>query len=68
MATLTVHLENEKSEKAIRAVLEALGLQYQLEEDTELPPHKIAGILKAKDDVANSRVKEYKGLNTILNR
>ena len=68
MTTLTVHIDNEKSEKAILAVLDALGLQYQLEKDTEIPPHVMAGLLKAKDDVAKGRIKEYKGLNAILNR
>ncbi len=68
MTTLTVHIDNEKSEKAILAVLDALNLQYQLEEDTEIPPHVMAGLLKAKDDVTNGRVKEYKGLKAILNR
>lgn len=67
MTTLTVHIDNEKSEKAILAVLEALGLQYQLEKDTEMPPHVMAGLLKAKDDVEKGRIKEYKGLKAILN-
>jgi hypothetical protein len=33
-------------------------LQYQLEKDTEIPPHIMAGLLKSKDDVAKGRIKE----------
>ena len=67
MTTLTVHIDNEKAEKAIKAVLEALDLDYQIDRPDETPPHVQAGILKAKEDVANGRVKPYTGLNVILN-
>lgn len=67
MTTLTVHIDNEKSEKAIKAVLEALGLDYQVNKSEEIPAHVQAGIQKAKEDIANGRVKPYKGLNVILN-
>ena len=30
MTTLTVNIDNKKSEKAVKAVLEALGLNYSI--------------------------------------
>ena len=30
MTTLTVNIENEKNEKAIKAVLDAFGLEYNI--------------------------------------
>ncbi|TZF81333.1 hypothetical protein FW774_18850 [Pedobacter sp. BS3] len=69
MTTLTIHLEDEKSEKAIKAVLDVLGVKYdEAEEAITFPEHVIAGVRKSKEDVKNGRVKEYKGLNAILNR
>ncbi len=70
MTTLTIHLENKKSEKAIKAVLDALEIRYdefggQL---TAFPDHVIAGVRKAQEDLKSSRVKEYKGLNAIVGR
>jgi len=35
MKTLTVNIEDELSEKAITAVLEALKLEYDIEDDSE---------------------------------
>ena len=33
MTTLTVNIDNKKSEKAVKAVLDALGLSYNIESD-----------------------------------
>jgi hypothetical protein len=33
MTTLTVNINNKKSEKAVKAVLDALGLSYNIESD-----------------------------------
>jgi heterodisulfide reductase subunit B len=69
MTTLTIHLEDEKSEKAIKAVLDALGVKYdETKEPVVFPEHVIAGVRKAKEDLQNGRVKKYQGLNAILNR
>jgi hypothetical protein len=40
MTTLTVNIDNKKSEKAVKAVLDALGLSYSIEPSTiqEQPP------------------------------
>jgi len=35
MTTLTVNIDNKKSEKAIKAVLDALGLSYNIEPNPE---------------------------------
>ena len=35
MTTLTVNIENKKTEKAVKAVLEALGLNYNIEQDAK---------------------------------
>jgi hypothetical protein len=43
MTTLTVNIDNKKSEKAVKAVLDALGLSYNVENNstkTQLPLNK----------------------------
>ncbi len=35
MTTLTVNIDNKKSEKAVKAVLDALGLSYSVEATSE---------------------------------
>jgi len=35
MTTLTVNIDNKKTEKAIKAVLDAFGLDYDINQDTE---------------------------------
>jgi hypothetical protein len=35
MTTLTVNIDNKKAEKAIKAVLDALGLNYNIEQNTD---------------------------------
>ena len=43
MTTLTVNIDNKKSEKAVKAVLDALGLSYNVESghgDTQRPLNK----------------------------
>lgn len=68
MTTLTVHIENKKSEKAVKAVLDALGVKYELEESVTFPEHVIMSVRKAQEDVKAGRVKKYEGLNTLLNQ
>lgn len=69
MTTLTIHLDNEKSELAIKAVLDALGVKYDEEgEQSAFPDHVVAGIRKSQEDLKAGRVKDYKGLNAILDR
>lgn len=68
MTTLTVHLENKKSEKAVKAVLDALGVTYEIEETVAYPDHVIDGVHKARQDVEFGRVKKYEGLDALLNR
>lgn len=70
MTTLTIHLDDEKSEQAVKAVLNALEIKYDesSNETVVFPDHVIAGVAKAKEDVKLGHVKEYKGLNAILGR
>lgn len=69
MTTLTIHLNNEKSEQAIKAVLDALGVKYdEVNEQAGFPGHVISGVRKAQEDSNLGRVKEFKGLNAILDR
>jgi len=68
MTTLTVHIENKKSEKAVKAVLDALGVKYELEDSITFPEHVIAGVRKAQEDVKAGRVKKYEGLHVLLNQ
>ena len=37
MTTLTVNIDNKKTEKAIKAVLDAFGLDYNVEQSADLP-------------------------------
>lgn len=68
MTTLTIHLDNEKSEQAIKAVLDALGVRYdEASEQSTFPDHVVAGVRKAQEDLKLGRVKEYNGLEVILN-
>lgn len=67
MTRLTIHLDNEKSEKAIKAVLDALGLKYEESVgQSTFPDHVIAGVRKAQEDLNSGRIKDYKGLDAIL--
>lgn len=69
MTTLTIHLDDEKSEQAIKAVLDALGVRYdEVGEQASFPEHVIAGVRKAQEDLNSGHVKEYKGLDAILNK
>lgn len=69
MTTLTIHLDNEKSEQAIKAVLDALGVKYdELSEPSIFPDHVAAGVRKGQKDLKLGRVKDYKGLGAILSR
>jgi len=68
MTILTIHLKDEKSKKAIKAVLDALDIKYEAEEQVTFPDYIVAGVLKAKEDIQLGRVKKYKGLNAVLNR
>ncbi|MBE5320276.1 hypothetical protein IM793_14015 [Pedobacter sp. MR2016-19] len=53
MTTLTVNIENKKSEKAVKAVLDALGLNYE-----------VASNIKAKERTPNRAEQVlYKRLN-----
>lgn len=62
----SLHLDNEKSEQAIKAVLDALGVKYDEEgEQSAFPDHVVAGILNSQEDFKAGRVKDYKGLNEV---
>jgi len=67
MTTLTIHLDNEKSEQAIKAILDALGVKHdEAGEQPAFPDHIMEGVLKSQEDLKAGRVKDYKGLNAIL--
>lgn len=69
MTTLTIHIENKKSEKAIKAVLDALGVVYEERGNTqEYPQHVVDGVNLAKEDMQAGRVKAYNGLQAILGK
>ncbi len=69
MTTLTIHLDNEKSEQAIKAILDALGVKYdEAGEQPAFPEHIMEGVRKSQEDLKAGRVKDYKGLNAILGR
>lgn len=69
MTTLTIHIENKKSEKAIKAVLDALGVVYEeLGNTQEYPQHVVDGVNLAKEEMQAGRVKAYNGLQAILGK
>lgn len=41
MTTLTVNIDNKKTEKAIKAVLDALGLDYNIEQHPDSVKHPL---------------------------
>ncbi len=53
MSTLIVNIDNKKSEKAIRAVLDALGLNYNIEKD-----NLTARSLNKSEEVIYSNLKQ----------
>jgi len=69
MTTLTIHLNDDKSEQAIKAVLNALGVAYdEVAEDFASSSYIIAGVRKAQSDLKEGRVKDYEGLMALLGR
>ena len=69
MTTLTIHLDNEKSEQAIKAVLDALGVKYdEMSDQSIFPDHIVAGVRQGQEDLKSGRIKDYVGLGAILNR
>jgi hypothetical protein len=52
MTRLTVDINDKKSEKAIKAVLDALGLNYDLEQN--IIPEKQQALNKAEREVYNN--------------
>jgi hypothetical protein len=51
MTTLTVNIDNKKSEKAVKAVLDALGLSYNIESNPDQPQRPLN---KAEQRVYNN--------------
>ena len=54
MTTLTVNIENKKTEKAIKAVLDAFGLDYNIEQ----APKAGAGPLNKSEQAIYNRLKK----------
>ncbi len=48
MTTLTVNIENKKSEKAVKAMLDALGLNYEVASNS-----KVKASVKAEEEIYN---------------
>jgi len=64
MKTLTVNIEDELSEKAITAVLDALRLEYDIEDDTEFQnetarimanPYLVEKLSQSRKDMADGK-------------
>jgi hypothetical protein len=56
ITTLTIHLDNEKSEQTIEAVLDALGVKYdETGEQPAFPDHIVAGVRKSQEDLKAGR-------------
>ncbi|WP_164126217.1 DUF2683 family protein [Sphingobacterium luzhongxinii] len=69
MTTLTIHIKNKKSEKAIKAVLDALGVVYEEQGNSEeYPQHVVDGVNMAKEEMQAGKVKAYNGLQAILGK
>ena len=57
MTTLTVNIDNKKTEKAIKAVLDALGLDYNIDQ------HPDKSLTKSEQIVFNRLKKSAKQIN-----
>lgn len=51
MTTLTVNINDKKTEKAVKAVLDALGLDYRVKKD-------VAEFIAAEDEVLYKRLQK----------
>jgi hypothetical protein len=60
MTTLTVNIDNKKTEKAIKAVLDAFGLNYNIEQDAD--PAK-RPLNKSEQVIYNRLKKSIKEIN-----
>ena len=56
MTTLTVNIDNKKSEKAVKAVLDALGLSYNIE---STPANTQRPLNKAEQKLYNNLKKSF---------
>ena len=56
MTTLTVNIDNKKSEKAVKAVLDALGLSYNIE---PAPASTLRPLNKAEQRLYNNLKKSF---------
>jgi len=60
MTTLTVNIDNKKTEKAIKAVLDALGLEYNIEQQPDAVKHPLNKSEKVIFDRLKQSAKEIK--------
>jgi len=63
MTTLTVNIDNKKTEKAIKAVLDALGLDYNVEQQpghTKRPLNKSEQVIYDRLKKSAEEIKLYK--------
>ncbi|NQX56551.1 hypothetical protein HQN86_23230 [Pedobacter panaciterrae] len=56
MTTLTVNIDNKKSEKAVKAVLEALGLDYSVASNSE---KVLRPLNKTEQNIYNNLVRSF---------
>lgn len=63
MTTLTVNIENKKTEKAIKVVLDAFGLDYNIKQDTttaKRPLNKSEQVIYDRMKKSAEEIKLYK--------
>jgi hypothetical protein len=60
MTTLTVNIDNKKTEKALKAVLDALDLDYSIEHSKKQPLNKADQVLFDRLKKSAKEIKLYK--------
>jgi len=63
MTTLTVNIKNKKTEKAIKAVLDALGLDYNIDQHADAakrPLNKSEQVIYNRLKKSADEIKQYK--------
>ena len=60
MTTLTVNIENKRTEKAIKAVLDAFRLEYNISQDTDMAKQPLNKSEQLIDDRLKKSVEEIR--------
>lgn len=66
MRTIIIHPETEAKEKAIKAVLEVLEINFEQHEESSYPLHVLDGLEKGILEANNGETKTYAEVKDLL--